>query len=194
MAKVIVKIRERITPKKEPTPKPNNPIRPRLRSNQHKIPDFLPAQQKLGFEKMNKISKGARRKIYNRVAMLFRRKAKSLGIPKKWKWEVKIDGLCFEEYLDKEIESYDPETAELTADEAIEEFKNRIQGMDTDRASGGTQYELNPAMINALNTEANEEHEREMKQIAREFNENVEVQIKRSICPRCRSSVCRCRD
>jgi dsDNA-specific endonuclease/ATPase MutS2 len=141
---------------------------------------------------MRKISERTRRRIYNKVAMRYRRKAKSLGKP-KWK-NIEILGKKFDEALDDAIKNYNPNEENLTSDEIIEEFKNHIQGMDTDRSSGGTPYELNPEIINALNTETNDEHEREMKQIAREFNENVEEQIKRSICPRCRSSVCRCRD
>lgn len=146
---------------------------------------------------MSEISKRARRKIYNRVAMMFRRKAKSLGI-KNWKWQIKIDGLRFEEYLDKELKAYDPEKAELSVEEQIEEFKRGILGGESDDEpeymKKKTDYELDPQVLRMWDAESEEEKAEKSREIAREFNENVEEQMRKMICPRCKSSPCRCGD
>ncbi len=145
---------------------------------------------------MGKMSKRTRRKIYNRIAMRFRRRAKEMGRPDEWKF-IEINGRKFDEYLDEAIKNYDPNKENLTADEMIEEFKKGILGEpdeEPQHMKKKTDYEIDPQLLRLWNRESEEQREREIKQIAREFNENVEEQMRKSICPVCKSSVCRCRN
>lgn len=143
------------------------------------------------------MKESTRRRIRNKVAMKFRRKAEELKRPKDWK-TIEINGKKFEEALAEAYENYEEGKEPLSPEEAIETFKAGLFKGEKPTAEmekdEGEPYALDPSVLRLWNRPSEEEREREIKEIAREFNEKVEEQVKKSICRVCKSSPCRCRN
>lgn len=142
---------------------------------------------------MEKLSERTRRRIYNRVAMMFRRRAKALGV-ENWKWEVQINGLRFEEYLAEELRNFDPERESLSPAEAIEQFRKGILGDEEPPENREkTEYSLNPQVLRLWDAQGEEERFNEMKSLEKEVNKELEAN-RIPTCKRCHCNPCICRD
>jgi len=81
------------------------------------------------------MNENTRRRIRNKIAMKFRRKAKSMGKPKEWK-NILILGQTFEQALAEAIENYEEGKEPLSPEEAVEEFKRGILGDENEKRTG----------------------------------------------------------
>lgn len=151
------------------------------------------------------LSSERRKKLYDVIRRRFVERAKSeRGDAKFWK-DVTIDELTFKEYYAEALNSIEFRIDNDLSDEKDRETwmmwhgeplgKDELQKKREREAAlegEGTEYSIDPSVLRLWNRRSEEEKEREIKQIAREFNEKVEEQVKKSICPVCHSSVCRC--
>jgi len=138
-----------------------------------------------------------RRKIRNRIAMKFRRKAKELGRPKDWKLII-VNGKTFEQSFLEELENFDPNKEVLTAEQAIEVFRQGIMGDKDEKPlpskdEGGTEYTIDPQVLRMWNRTSEQEHAREMKAVEKQINEEL-ASARIPVCRRCRCNPCLCRD
>lgn len=143
------------------------------------------------------LSKKEKRRIYDRCRKKFRRLGKRLG--KHWK-EISIDGKKFQEFLQVEIRKA----------EYVKEFGDDEDGFDPDRLKKEIlerKQREEESLLEAMSREDfnpprgmppiwghHENREKILKDIERETNEILEKACSKGICPRCKSSVCRCED
>jgi len=151
------------------------------------------------------LSNERRKQIYNVIRMRFIERAKAeKGNAKHWK-AVKIENLNFDDYYHQALNSLefridndlsdvtDRETWMMWHGEPLSKDEiRRKREQEAEMQGEGTEYSFDPQVLQLWNRKSEEKREAEIKEIAREFNERIEEQTKKSICPRCRSSVCRC--
>jgi hypothetical protein len=153
------------------------------------------------------LSSERRKLLYNTIRMRFIERAKAeKGNAKHWK-TIKIENLNFNDYYHQALNSLefridndlsdvnDRETWMMWHGEPLSKDEmQRKREKEAVTQGEGTEYSLNPEVLKMWNRPSEEARERKIQRIAREFNENVEEDLKKKICPRCKSSVCHCQD
>jgi len=87
-----------------------------------------------------------------------------------------------------------PQTEEVISDEEMRRFLQRRRARE-DLEDLATLRKLNEGLSEwGSNEEARPTHEEEMKNLERTLNAELEKRSWEDICPRCKSSVCRCQE
>jgi len=151
------------------------------------------------------LSSERRKRLYDLIRQRFIQRAKSeKGDAKFWK-TILIDELSFDNYYRAALTSLEFRIDNDLSDEKDRELwmiwhgeplgKDELQKKREREAQlegEGTDYDIDPRILRQFSGESEAEREAEIKHIAREFNEGIEEKMRETICPHCKSSICRC--
>lgn len=138
------------------------------------------------------LNKEQKRRIYERVRKRYKRYAKRIFKPRKWK-EVELQGKIFADALRQALIEEEERLAIGKEESNLKVSRDIGEGVKYPKKSNTW---LTDDFIEELRRDLGETPERraERKQLEREINAELEQEATKNICPVCKSSVCRCGD